>query len=72
MERVRIGCSGWSYGEWRGGLYPEGLPQRRWLERYAEVFDTVEINATFYRLPKEETVRDWTEQVPGDFRFAVK
>jgi uncharacterized protein YecE (DUF72 family) len=72
VERVRIGCSGWSYDEWRGGLYPEGLPSRRRLERYAEVFDTVEVNATFYRLPKEKTVRDWTEQVPGDFRFAVK
>jgi uncharacterized protein YecE (DUF72 family) len=72
MERVRIGCSGWSYDDWRGGLYPEGLPQRRRLERYAEVFDTVEINATFYRLPREETVRDWTEQVPADFVFAVK
>jgi hypothetical protein len=45
-QRVRIGCSGWSYAHWRGGLYPEGLPQRRWLERYAAVFDTVEINAT--------------------------
>jgi uncharacterized protein YecE (DUF72 family) len=72
VERVRIGCSGWSYGDWRGGLYPDGLPQRRWLERYAEVFDTVEVNATFYRLPKQATVRAWTEQVPGDFLFAVK
>lgn len=72
MERVRIGCSGWSYGDWRGGLYPDELPRRRWLERYAEVFDTVEINAPFYRLPKDETVRGWTEQVPGDFVFAVK
>ncbi len=72
MERVRIGCSGWSYKDWRGGLYPEGLAQRRWLERYAEVFDTVEVNATFYRLPRESTVRTWVEQVPGDFLFAVK
>jgi uncharacterized protein YecE (DUF72 family) len=72
MEPVRIGCSGWSYGDWRGGLYPRELAQRRWLERYAEVFDTVEVNATFYRLQKEETVRGWAEQVPGDFRFAVK
>jgi uncharacterized protein YecE (DUF72 family) len=46
-HRVRIGCSGWSYDDWRGGLYPDGLPKRRWLERYAEVFDTVEVNATF-------------------------
>jgi uncharacterized protein YecE (DUF72 family) len=72
MHRVRIGCSGWSYDDWRGGLYPDGLPKRRWLERYAEVFDTVEVNATFYRLPKESTVRSWVEQVPGDFLFAVK
>jgi uncharacterized protein YecE (DUF72 family) len=71
-QAVRIGCSGWSYDDWRGGLYPEGLPQRRWLERYAEVFDTVEVNATFYRLPKESTVEGWVEQVPGDFLFAIK
>ena len=72
MHPVRIGCSGWSYKDWRGSLYPDGLPQKRWLERYAEVFDTVEVNATFYRLPKESTVRTWVEQVPGDFLFAVK
>jgi uncharacterized protein YecE (DUF72 family) len=72
MHRVRIGCSGWSYRDWRGGLYPEGLPARRWLARYAEVFDTVEVNATFYRLPKRETVAGWVEEVPGDFLFAVK
>ena len=72
MNRVLVGCSGWSYGDWRGGLYPPELPRRRWLERYAEVFDTVEVNASFYRLQKESTVRAWSEQVPGDFRFAVK
>jgi hypothetical protein len=72
MRRVRVGCSGWSYDDWRGGLYPDGLPQRRWLERYAEVFDTVEVNATFYRLPKRSTVEEWVDQVPGDFLFAVK
>jgi uncharacterized protein YecE (DUF72 family) len=71
-RRVRIGCSGWSYDDWRGGLYPDDLPKRRWLERYAEAFDTVEVNATFYRLPKESTVESWVEQVPGDFLFAVK
>jgi hypothetical protein len=72
MQQVRIGCSGWSYRDWRGGLYPDGLPPQRWLERYAEVFDTVEVNATFYRLPKRSTVESWVEQVPGDFLFAVK
>jgi uncharacterized protein YecE (DUF72 family) len=69
---VRIGCSGWSYDDWRGGLYPDGLPKRRWLERYGEVFDTVEVNATFYRLPKESTVEGWVDQVPSDFLFAIK
>jgi uncharacterized protein YecE (DUF72 family) len=69
---VHIGCSGWNYRDWRGVIYPEGLPARRWLERYAELFATVEVNATFYRLPTEKTVQTWAEQTPEDFRFAVK
>lgn len=72
MHEVRIGCSGWSYRSWVGGLYPEGLGSSHWLERYAEVFDTVEVNATFYRLPEKKTVRAWAEQVPDDFVFAIK
>lgn len=72
MGEVRIGCSGWNYDHWRELFYPRGLPTSRWLERYAEVFDTVEVNATFYRLPKRSTVEGWVEQVPGDFLFAVK
>lgn len=72
MREVRIGCSGWSYGDWRGVLYPSGLPASRWLEHYASAFDTVEVNATFYRLAKVETVRGWAEQVPDGFLFAVK
>jgi uncharacterized protein YecE (DUF72 family) len=71
MKRVWIGCSGWSYQDWKTGLY-EGVPARRWLERYAQVFDTVEVNATFYRLAKVETVAGWAEQTPDDFLFAVK
>ncbi|HEY2477842.1 MAG TPA: DUF72 domain-containing protein [Solirubrobacterales bacterium] len=71
MEPVRIGCSGWSYRDWRERLY-EGVPQRRWLARYAEEFDTVEVNATFYRLPRERTVAGWVEQTPPGFSFAVK
>ncbi len=69
---VHIGCSGWNYRDWRGVLYPEGLPQRRWLERYGAVFSTVEINATFYRLPTEKAVTAWAEETPADFVFAVK
>ena len=72
MKSVRVGCSGWSYKSWRGNLYPDGLPASRWLERYAEVFDTVEVNATFYRLPKRETVESWVKQTPDGFLFAVK
>ena len=69
---VHIGCSGWNYRDWRGVIYPEGLPARRWLERYAELFDTVEVNATFYRLPSESAVKAWAEQTPRRFVFAVK
>ena len=69
---VHIGCSGWNYRDWRGPIYPEKLPARRWLEHYATLFDTVEINNTFYRLPTESAVTGWVEQSPRGFRFAVK
>lgn len=72
MKRVWVGCSGWSYPDWRGRLYPKGLATSRWLERYAEVFDTVEVNATFYRLAKRPMVEAWVEQTPDGFLFAVK
>ena len=72
MKAVRIGCSGWSYADWRGPVYPAKLASRHWLARYAELFDTVEVNATFYRLPKQETVAAWVEQTPDHFLFAVK
>jgi uncharacterized protein YecE (DUF72 family) len=72
MHGVRIGCSGWNYRDWRGDFYPERLPARRWLECYAERFDTVEVNATFYRLPTRETVARWAEQTPPGFSMAVK
>jgi uncharacterized protein YecE (DUF72 family) len=72
MPPVRVGCSGWNYADWRGRLYPEGLGTGRWLERYAEVFDTVEVNSTFYRLAKPDAVRRWVEQTPDDFVFSVK
>ena len=71
-RRVHVGCSGWVYKHWRGLLYPEGLPQKRWFERYAEEFDTVEINASFYRLPLASTFEAWREKAPSGFRYAVK
>lgn len=72
LRPVRVGCSGWNYKSWRGEMYPSGLPARCWLERYAELFDTVEVNTTFYRLISREAVQHWVEQTPQKFSFAVK
>lgn len=69
---ARVGCSGWSYRDWRGVVYPADAPARRWFELYAERFDTVEINNTFYRLPAETTVDQWAAQAPPSFTYAVK
>ena len=69
---LRIGTSGWSYPAWRGRFYPKGLAAGRWLEHYASVFDAVELNASFYRLPKREQVAHWAAVTPPGFRFAVK
>lgn len=67
-----MGTSGWQYRDWRGRLYPDKLPQRLWLEHFAESFATVEINNAFYRLPERATFEAWRDRTPGDFRFAVK
>ncbi|HEY2905613.1 MAG TPA: DUF72 domain-containing protein [Vicinamibacterales bacterium] len=69
---VRIGCSGWQYRHWRGNFYPAELSSSRWLEYYAERFDTVEINNTFYRLPEAPTFAAWARRVPRGFVYAVK
>ena len=69
---VHIGCSGWVYPHWRERLYPKGLPQRRWLSHYAEHYDTVEVNSTFYRLASPTAVEAWVEQSPPGFIFSVK
>jgi uncharacterized protein YecE (DUF72 family) len=69
---VRIGCSGWNYTHWRGVVYPRGMAASRWLGHYATLFDTVEINTTFYRLPSPSAVGGWVDQTPSDFTFAVK
>jgi uncharacterized protein YecE (DUF72 family) len=72
LRPVHVGCSGWNYAHWRERVYPKGVPQSRWLEHYATLFDTVEVNATFYRLPRREAVARWVEQTPPGFIFAVK
>jgi uncharacterized protein YecE (DUF72 family) len=69
---VRIGCSGWNYTHWRDVVYPRGLPARRWLDHYATLFGTVEVNTTFYRLPSTTAVQGWAGQTPAGFVFAVK
>lgn len=68
---VRVGCSGWSYDDWREPVY-ERAPARMWLERYAARFCTVEINSTFYRLPRRSAADGWAAQTPAGFCFAVK
>jgi len=72
MARVWIGTSGWQYADWEGRFYPEKLPKSGWLAHYATVFDTLEVNGTFYSLPKPATVRSWCEAVGEDFVFAYK
>lgn len=69
---VFIGTSGWLYAHWRERFYPAKLPQRRWLEHYAEHFQVVESNNAFYRLPNPETFEAWAKRTPDDFRFTVK
>jgi uncharacterized protein YecE (DUF72 family) len=69
---LRIGCSGWNYESWKGRFYPADLPASRWLGHYAGIFDTVEINNTFYRLPEASTFASWRAQTPPRFLIAVK
>lgn len=69
---ARVGCSGWMYKHWRGPVYPESLPVRRWFEHYATLFDTVEVNNTFYRLPTESAVEGWAAQAPPGFIYSLK
>jgi uncharacterized protein YecE (DUF72 family) len=69
---VLVGTSGWQYRDWRGVLYPPGVPQRAWLEYYAARYGTVENNAAFYRLPTEETFAGWRAKTPDGFVMAVK
>lgn len=70
--KVWVGTSGWQYASWKGSFYPEKLPQREWLPCYTARFPTVEVNNTFYALPRETTFDRWREVTPPDFRFVVK
>jgi uncharacterized protein YecE (DUF72 family) len=72
MAAVRVGTSGWLYRHWYGLLYPTRLEGRTELDYYAEKFDTVEVNNSFYRLPGREVFESWRHRTPGGFVFAVK
>ena len=67
-----IGTSGWAYKEWKPEFYPADLPQRRFLEHYATVLSSCEINNTFYSVPSESSIGKWAEATPPDFRFSTK
>ncbi|MBM4322092.1 MAG: DUF72 domain-containing protein [Deltaproteobacteria bacterium] len=72
-NRIFIGTSGYNYPHWWNGVfYPSDLPQRKWLEFYAEYFNTVELNVTFYRLPKKEVFEGWYKRTPKGFSFVIK
>ena len=68
----RIGCSGYHYPEWRGIFYPEEVSQRRWFEYYSQHFNTLELNVTYYKFPRVETLASWYGRSPEGFSFSVK
>ena len=70
--RLRAGTSGWAFKEWKGAFYPRALKDDGWLGFYASRFPTVEINNSFYRMPKEKVFADWAAHVPEHFAFAIK
>jgi len=69
---LHLGTSGWQYAHWRSTFYPRGVAQAHWLEFYADRFDTVELNNSFYMLPREEVFAGWARRTPPGFVFAVK
>ena len=71
-KKIFIGTSGYSYKHWIDKFYPKDLPQKRWLEFYAQHFNSVELNVTFYRLPKESLFENWYKRTPSNFRFVIK
>jgi uncharacterized protein YecE (DUF72 family) len=72
MTTFRIGCSGYYYPEWKGGFYPEGLGTSKWLNHYSSVFNSVELNGTFYRQPKVENLKKYARMTPAEFKFSAK
>jgi uncharacterized protein YecE (DUF72 family) len=72
MFKLHVGTMGWSYSFWKGNFYPEMLASKEFLAYYAAHFDTVEVDSTFYRIPRTQSVLDWKEQTPAGFVFSLK
>ena len=72
MRHWYIGCSGFYYKEWKGLFYPKALPQKEWFQFYAQHFNALELNNSFYRFPELSNLQHWHDDSPKDFRFAVK
>lgn len=72
LLQLYIGCSGWSYSSWQGPFYPSNLENKHWLSYYSQVFNYVEIDSTFYRIPNEFMVKNWARKTPANFRFTAK
>jgi uncharacterized protein YecE (DUF72 family) len=70
--KLHVGTMGWSYDFWKGNFYPENLPSKEYLSYYASQFGTVEVDSTFYRIPRKQSVADWREQTPDGFLFSLK
>ncbi len=70
--KIYLGTSGWYYEHWKKKFYPEKISKKEWLKHYCQQFKTVEVNATYYRLPKEKTIKSWYDKSPDDFLFALK
>ena len=69
---LHIGTMGWSYSFWKGNFYPENISSKEFLDYYSKQFGTVEVNSTFYRIPRKQNIADWKEQTPAGFLFSLK
>jgi uncharacterized protein YecE (DUF72 family) len=70
--KINVATSGWSYKHWYGLFYPEELKPINFLEHYTKYFDCIELNASFYHLPKQKTIENWHKRTPDNFKFAIK
>jgi uncharacterized protein YecE (DUF72 family) len=72
MPSIKIGCAGFSYDDWIGSFYPDHVSKDRFLSYYSKYFNIVEVNSSYYAIPKESTLKKWVSSVPQSFQFSVK